>query len=260
MQPRRRHILRWSAIGCLAVASAVRDADGAQAPAPGAPSQTDEPISISAADCTVEKLGSDDADRDDRRAGAAGHAVGADLDGRDRERARPIAASTVSSSRSTRAPPRGRSTSAWRCPRSWNRRAVQMGGGGMNGTVPGPDRRRRPGSPSLLARGIVTYGSDSGHQAGFGFPGARGGAGRPAERPAGRAAARLRVPADCLPHERTGRRRSGPGRSRRRAPSSAGSCRRRRTSRRSASRWRRSGPPMTGRSTTRRWPTWATCR
>ena len=53
----QRHTMRWSVIGCLAAASAVRTLIGAQAPAPGAPSRTDEPISISAADCTVEKLG-----------------------------------------------------------------------------------------------------------------------------------------------------------------------------------------------------------
>jgi feruloyl esterase len=50
-----------------------------------------------------------------------------------------------------------------------------MGGGGMNGTIPGLAGGGGQGSPSLLARGIVTYGSDSGHQAGFGLPGGRGG-------------------------------------------------------------------------------------
>jgi len=63
-------------------------------------------------------------------------------------------------------------------PARWNHRAVQMGGGGMNGTIPGITGGG-PGSPSLLARGIVTYGSDSGHQAGFGIPGGRGALGRP---------------------------------------------------------------------------------
>jgi feruloyl esterase len=48
-------------------------------------------------------------------------------------------------------------------PANWNGRAVQLGGGGMNGIIPalaGPQ----------LAQGYATYGSDSGHQAG-GFPG-----------------------------------------------------------------------------------------
>jgi hypothetical protein len=44
---------------------------------------------------------------------------------------------------------------------TWNGRAVQLGGGGMNGTIP-----MLAGPP--LAQGYVTYGSDSGHQASFG--------------------------------------------------------------------------------------------
>jgi len=47
-------------------------------------------------------------------------------------------------------------------PSTWNGRAVQLGGGGMNGTIP-----MLAGAP--LAQGFVTYGSDSGHQASFGF-------------------------------------------------------------------------------------------
>ena len=51
-------------------------------------------------------------------------------------------------------------------PASWMARAVQLGGGGMNGTIPnlagGPDGQ-------LLRRGFATYGSDSGHQNGPGF-------------------------------------------------------------------------------------------
>jgi hypothetical protein len=41
-------------------------------------------------------------------------------------------------------------------PATWNRRAIQLGGGGMNGTVP-----RVAGSD--LRQGYATYGSDSGH-------------------------------------------------------------------------------------------------
>ena len=52
-------------------------------------------------------------------------------------------------------------------PANWTRRAAQLGGGGMNGTIPnltsGPD--------SVLSRGFATYGSDSGHQSGPGFGG-----------------------------------------------------------------------------------------
>jgi hypothetical protein len=55
-------------------------------------------------------------------------------------------------------------------PASWSRRAAQLGGGGMNGSIPnllgGADMG--PG-PSLVQQGFVTYGSDSGHQMSFGF-------------------------------------------------------------------------------------------
>jgi feruloyl esterase len=62
-------------------------------------------------------------------------------------------------------------------PATWSRRAAQLGGGGMNGFVPnltggGPGAS----GPSLLDRGFATYGSDSGHQAAF--PGPRGGGAR----------------------------------------------------------------------------------
>jgi hypothetical protein len=64
-------------------------------------------------------------------------------------------------------------------PASWSRRAAQLGGGGMNGSIPnllgGVDMG--PGT-SLVQLGFATYGSDSGHQMGFGFGrGASGGPG-----------------------------------------------------------------------------------
>ena len=59
-------------------------------------------------------------------------------------------------------------------PSAWNGRAVQLGGGGMNGTIP-----MLAGAP--LTQGFVTYGSDSGHQASFGRGPARGAT--PAEAP-----------------------------------------------------------------------------
>lgn len=45
-------------------------------------------------------------------------------------------------------------------PAAWNGRAVQLGGGGMNGVVPNLAGR---GEQSELAKGYATYGSDSGH-------------------------------------------------------------------------------------------------
>jgi hypothetical protein len=59
-------------------------------------------------------------------------------------------------------------------PATWNRRAAQLGGGGFNGVVPNLTAGGGPGAPSLLSRGLTTYGSDSGHQAALG-PGRRGG-------------------------------------------------------------------------------------
>ncbi len=48
-------------------------------------------------------------------------------------------------------------------PAKWARRGLQLGGGGMNGTIPNV-------TTADLARGFATYGSDSGHQASFGGP------------------------------------------------------------------------------------------
>jgi hypothetical protein len=57
-------------------------------------------------------------------------------------------------------------------PAKWARRGLQLGGGGMNGTIPGV-------TGVDVGRGFATYGSDSGHQAaGFGGP-PGGGAGGP---------------------------------------------------------------------------------
>lgn len=51
-------------------------------------------------------------------------------------------------------------------PASWSQRAMQAGGGGMNGTI-----TVREGRNPLLNKGFVLYGSDSGHQAGGMFGG-----------------------------------------------------------------------------------------
>ena len=71
-------------------------------------------------------------------------------------------------------------------PASWGRRAAQMGGGGMNGSIPmllgGADMG--PG-PSLVQLGFATYGSDSGHQMAFGMGFGRGRSGGPGGPPQG---------------------------------------------------------------------------
>ena len=69
-------------------------------------------------------------------------------------------------------------------PAEWNRRAVQQGGGGMNGVVPDLNGGQYPIEGRSAAQwGFVTYGSDSGHQAAFGRrggpPAARGAADAP---------------------------------------------------------------------------------
>ena len=72
-------------------------------------------------------------------------------------------------------------------PAEWNRRAVQQGGGGMNGVV--PDLRGAPypiDGRSPAQWGFATYGSDSGHQSSFGPRGGRGGP--PAAAPSSRGA------------------------------------------------------------------------
>jgi Tannase and feruloyl esterase len=80
-------------------------------------------------------------------------------------------------------------------PGSWSLRAAQLGGGGMNGTIPRLTGGIGRGGPMLLQQGFATYGSDSGHQmaafgmrgGGMGMPGgaARGAAGGSGAPPVG---------------------------------------------------------------------------
>jgi pimeloyl-ACP methyl ester carboxylesterase len=64
-------------------------------------------------------------------------------------------------------------------PASWSRRAIQRGGGGMNGTITvgGGGFGRGGGRGGSSNSGIAEYGSDSGHQAGMMGFGGRGGGG-----------------------------------------------------------------------------------
>ncbi len=169
----QRTILRLSAVAWVTVTAAVPTLNGAQAPAPLA-ARTDEPIAITAADCTAEKLGTsipiETIGEPVRRVTLSAPAWNAEsanapaycrVDG---------VIEPVDTSATARPINFGVAL-----PAQWNRRSVQMGGGGMNGTIPGLAGGGAQGSPSLLARGNVTYGSDSGHQAGFGPPGRRGG-------------------------------------------------------------------------------------
>lgn len=55
-------------------------------------------------------------------------------------------------------------------PASWSQRAMQAGGGGINGVI-----TIREGRNPMISKGFALYGSDSGHQAGgMGFGGAQG--------------------------------------------------------------------------------------
>ncbi len=54
-------------------------------------------------------------------------------------------------------------------PATWRSRGAQLGGGGMNGSIPMLAGGVGRGRPSLLAQGFATYGSDSGHQMGGGM-------------------------------------------------------------------------------------------
>ena len=175
MQPRRRQaFFGWTAAASLAGLATVYAAAGPQVAAPAA-----NDVSIASDTCTSAKIGSDvpverigEPVRRVTLAAPTWTAATASSPGYCRvdgviepvdtaATARPINFAVV-------------------LPAQWSRRAVQLGGGGMNGTIPNLTGGAGPGSPSLLARGIVTYGSDSGHQAGFGRGGRPGGAARAA--------------------------------------------------------------------------------
>ena len=176
---RRPMFLRWAAVVGLAGVAAVRAPVEAQAPtatpAPAVRSGND--VTISAADCVLEKVGTtipiERIGEPVRRvtlappvwteatANAPAYCrVDGVIDPVDPSpTARPINFGVA-------------------LPAMWSRRAAQLGGGGMNGTIPGLTGGS-PGSPPLLTRGFATFGSDSGHQAGFGR-GGRLGRGAPA--------------------------------------------------------------------------------
>lgn len=59
-------------------------------------------------------------------------------------------------------------------PTNWNKKAIQMGGGGFNGVVvtgEGPYSNQPAAVPRPLAQGYVTFGSDSGHEGPVPFDG-----------------------------------------------------------------------------------------
>jgi len=192
MQSHRRFsFLRWIAAASVAALTAPHAIAVGQAPA-AAPPRVDD-ITIASDACTTARLGSD---------------VSVEKVGEPVRRVTLAAPAWISETATSPAycriegviePVDTAATArpinfAVALPAQWRRRAVQLGGGGMNGTIPNLTGGSGPGAPSLLARGFVTYGSDSGHQAGFGLGGrgARpGGPGRAAAdgRPGGDAPA-----------------------------------------------------------------------
>ena len=197
MQPRRRHLfLAWSAAASVAGLATAYAAPGNQAPG-----RAGDDVSIVSDSCTTAKLGSD---------------VPVEKIGEPVRRVTLAAPTWIAETATSPAycrvegviePVDTNATArpinfAVALPAKWSRRAVQLGGGGMNGTVPNLTGGSGPGAPSLLSRGTVTYGSDSGHQAGFGPPGGRAGA-RPGG--PGRAAADGRAGGDAAPAAPRGR-------------------------------------------------------
>src|SRR6185436_893387 len=172
MHSRRRHVfLGWTAAASVAGLATAYAAAGNQAPAPAG-----DDISIASDACTTAKLGSD---------------VPVEKIGEPVRRITLAAPTWTAETATSRAycrvegviePVDTNATArpinfAVALPAKWSHRAVQLGGGGMNGTVPNLTGGAGPGTPSLLARGTATYGSDSGHQAGFGGFGPPGGGG-----------------------------------------------------------------------------------
>jgi feruloyl esterase len=129
--------------------------------APSSARFTDKPIAIAQADCTAAKIG------ESIPANAIGEPVSAVTLAEPRWVAatEPMPARCEVEGRMTAigaAPPIN--FRVW-LPAEWNRRAVQQGGGGMNGVIPDLRGGGYPidgRSPAQL--GFVTYGSDSGHQ------------------------------------------------------------------------------------------------
>ena len=173
------HVRRACALS-IAIAATASHPFAQPGAKPGTNRFSEQPLVISAADCTTARLGT---------------SIPADAIGE------PVSSVTLGEPRWVPAepslPPRceidGRMAPidpaatarpinfrVW-LPAEWNRRAVQQGGGGMNGVI--PDLRGAPypiDGRSPAQWGFVTYGSDSGHQAGLGR---RGGPPRAAAHP-----------------------------------------------------------------------------
>jgi hypothetical protein len=184
--PSLRRLRGLPGLGALTLTLVAATAGQPASPAaqPAAARFSEPAVSLAAADCTAAKIGGS----------IPATAIGEPVAGVTLSEPRWVAATDALPSRcevegriapiDTAASARSINFRVW-LPAEWNRRAVQQGGGGMNGVIPD---LRGAGYPidgrSPAQWGFVTYGSDSGHQA---SPGRRGGP--PPDASAGRAAA-----------------------------------------------------------------------
>ena len=135
------------------------------------PASAPAPKTISEADCTAAKLGSE------IPAGAIGLPVSAVTLNAPQWHAETANSPAYCSIEGSMAPVDKSVTArpirfGVALPASWKSRGVQLGGGGMNGSIPMLTGGVGRGRPTLLQQGFATYGSDSGHQmGGFGMPG-----------------------------------------------------------------------------------------
>jgi feruloyl esterase len=167
-------------LGALAALALSASSPSAQSAIRAAARFTDKPLAITAADCTIATLGD----------AIPASAIGEPISSVSLAEPRWVAAADAMPARCEidgRMAPMDSSPTArainfrvW-LPAEWNRRAVQQGGGGMNGVVPDLNGNPYPIDGRSAAQwGFVTYGSDSGHQSSFGRrggpPAARGSA------------------------------------------------------------------------------------
>ena len=155
-----RHRILWTAATCMAVLVLHSQQAGNRA--------ASAPKTITESDCTAAKLGSE------IPASAIGEPVSGVTLSAPQWHAESGAAPAYCSIEGSIAPvdknaPPIRFGVA--LPGSWASRGAQLGGGGMNGTIPRLTGGVGRGGSSLLQQGFATYGSDSGHQmGGFGMP------------------------------------------------------------------------------------------
>ncbi len=167
----------FAAAVVLAVATAVNGQQAGSAPAAGPPAFV-AAKTMTESDCTAAKLGSS------IPVNAIGEPVSAVTLDAPQWRAEANGVQAYCSIEGSMAPvskaPNARPIRfGVALPAAWAGRGAQMGGGGMNGTIPRLAGGISRGGQALIQQGFATYGSDSGHQSGgFGPPPGVGRGGR----------------------------------------------------------------------------------